>query len=713
MPKKITMIRPPTMGQKFKTSAAGFLPGLVAGVAAIPNMIGEMSSQASKQQADLYDEYSRNDPFEQRMREKYGKVWDNSNLIHKPHENPFQGRFFPTRAQGLEALKNSPLGQMLPEGALDRTGPVESHVDNAALGMLTMALGGGAKTLPEIGVALRNAFLPAVGGETGRSFAEGAKFGEGGQIAGDVIGTGLGMLGNLGIGKVARAIPGAATKFGKKAIESTVPGAKQFGQAFSEEEKQVLAEHRKGEKALAAQTKENKKLIEQFGKSDVGARQEERAYLEREQKATETKIAEAEVLKEEISKFNEEAIAEKSKIDAGQQKGREKQLTKLEKDKLRLRTQLETVNAEADAAASAGDAKKYQDKIQEASKLEKERIKANEESIGEQSKLDATKQKQRDKLSNEVDKFQAKNDDIMSIEDAKALKEKIANGEAIDMDEVLNQHAEKMKKNATNIANDIQDIYTFEDLVAEKFGMKPKQLKEKINGHFKRFKESTPIGSEVSAHELEAVHKYIEDEFLGQHELDVPSHNTVRRLISNNRKMIKNGKISVRDVSDILKNTNEVLKDVNLTRGELLNAEKLVNKPLYEAVDKTMNMAKKAYPELKLDDWHQGRKLTRNLYSTQEAAAWVNDTASKGNLPYLNRWLRQPAEAFLKNPEVRRYWLKATEEFAAGNAKAATNNLVAANKLAGKVYEKETKGKSAKAVSALPKKGSFKKITLI
>ena len=713
MPKKITMIRPPTMGQKFKTSAAGFVPGLIAGIAAIPNMIGEMYSQAAKQPAAISEEYTRNNPFEQIMREKYGELWDK---VDKPYENPLQGRFFPTRAQGLEAFRSSPLGQMLPEGALDRTGPVESHIDNIALGMLTMGLGGRSRTLSEIGTALKHAFLPAVGGEVGRSLTESAKFGEGGQMTGEAIGIGLGMLSNLGIGKLVNAIPGVATKFGKKAVESIVPFGKEFGKAFTEEEKQLLAYQRasqKEAKTLEKQVAENKKLIEKFGKSDVGLRQEERSYLERQQKAIETKLSEAEALKEEVRKFNAENIGEESKIDIGQQKVREKQLTKLEKDQLRIRNQLEKVNAEADAAASAGDAKKYQEKVHEASQLEKERIKANEASIEEQSKLDASRQKQRDKLSNEVDKFQSKNDDIMSIEDAKSLKEKIAKGENIDLEDTLNKHTEKMRNDMTNIANDIQDIYTFEDLVAEKFGMKPKQLKEKINGHFKRFKESTPVGAEVSAHELEAAHKYIEEEFLGSTKQNIPSHNTVRRLISNNRKMIKNGKISVRDVADILKNTNEVLKEVKLTRGELLNSEKLVNKPLYEAVDKTMNMAKKTYPNLKIEDWHQGRKLTRNLYSTQEAAAWVNDTASKGNLSYLNKWLKQPVEAFANNPEVRRYWIRATGEFAKGNVKAATNNLVVANKLAGKAYEKEVKVESGKMISAIPKKGTFKKITPI
>ena len=301
----------------------------------------------------------------------------------------------------------------------------------------------------------------------------------------------------------------------------------------------------------------------------------------------------------------------------------------------------------------------------------------------------------------------------MSKEDAKALKEKIANGENIDLEDTLNKHTEKLQNDITNISNDIQDIGTFEDLIAEKFGMKPKQLKEKINGHFKRFKESTPVGAEISAHELEAVHKYIEDEFLGAHELDVPSHNTVRKLISNNRKMIKNGKISVRDVADILKNTNEVLKDVKLTRGDLLNAEKLVSKPLTEAVDKTMNIAKKAYPNIKLNDWYQGRKLTRNLYSTQEAVTWVNDQASKGSLPYLNRFLKQPISAFAQNPEIRKYWIKATGDFMVGNTKAATKNLVAANKLASRSYKEEPRVNPIKPISTPLKQGMFRKITPI
>lgn len=347
-------------------------------------------------------------------------------------------------------------------------------------------------------------------------------------------------------------------------------------------------------------------------------------------------------------------------------------------------------------------------KISEAERIRAELKKYNAENIGEESSLDKDVLARRELNQKQIDKFQAENNDIMSKEDARALKQKIERGERLTFQDMLSKETNELTKQIKNISSDITDVKTFEQMAMEKFGALPSEVKQRINNVFQDFRETIPENAKVSDSKIEAVNKHLEDIF-GNQKWETTSESFGRKIIEKNRAISKNGEINVRDLADLPAKINEEIGQLKASKGELIRFERLMSKKFIPAVEETMNMAKSKYPILRTDLWNEGRRLTRDIKQTQDASRWISKTAVGTGLKYLDSFLNNPS-LVLTSPEIRRYVKRAGSDYLKQDLTQASKNLVVADKLIERKINKEQKLNSIKAFK-VPPKGKITKVT--
>jgi hypothetical protein len=92
---------------------------------------------------------------------------------------------------------------------------------------------------------------------------------------------------------------------------------------------------------------------------------------------------------------------------------------------------------------------------------------------------------------------------------------------------------------------------------------------------------------------------------------------------------------------------------------------------------------------MKLGDFKDANKIARNMSQTSDVARWVQESMKKGKLGKLSRIVGDPI-LYANNPQVSKWFNRAVRKFATGEIRAATRNLVAADKEAAKVLEERS-----------------------
>lgn len=357
-----------------------------------------------------------------------------------------------------------------------------------------------------------------------------------------------------------------------------------------------------------------------------------------------------------------------------------------------LRKELETYNVENLAGRQEEmDVLKRQHqeeklKLKESEKLSNEISKYNKENITGDSKLDADVLKRREQNAKSIDKLQAENDAILSKEDANRLKKLNADGSP-DFQKELNDVVSKIRTQSEGTARQIEDLQTHEALVFDKYGARPKEIRNRISNLYDEFNDSIHTGADVSANKLEAINK-INEKRLGSADVSGPSYDFIRSLVDDTRKIIKDGKVDVEELGRLQAKINDKIAHIRKTR-DLVGLENKYSE-YNNAFQDIMHDVKKQNPHIKTEKWFEANKLTKDLYQNAEASKWINDTFQHFGLQWASKALKQPA-LYARSPHVRNYVNNAAVNYLKKDMTQATKNLIAADKVAQREIGKEQK----------------------
>jgi hypothetical protein len=276
-----------------------------------------------------------------------------------------------------ERIMQPTIGKLLPQGALEGNGPIESFVDNVGAGALSMGAMSGGSVLPE---AIRS--IPtALGGETFRNLAAGAKLGPLGQLfadlAGMYVGRQAGKIGGNLISKVPGDIPQAISQWGRKQVTKNIPMGREFNRIYTQDEREAMRAMRKAANVKSVAAKEQEEIqrgLRKFRETGLEGRQQEFETLKGYEKDLSAKLKDTENLKNELAKYNAENIPSASKIEGDVLKRREA-----------LRNKIDNFHAQNDNIMSLKDAAALKHKIEQGKKvsfqhqLEKEASKLRED----------------------------------------------------------------------------------------------------------------------------------------------------------------------------------------------------------------------------------------------------------------------------------------------------------------------------------------------
>jgi hypothetical protein len=323
-------------------------------------------------------------------------------------------------------------------------------------------------------------------------------------------------------------------------------------------------------------------------------------------------------------------------------------------------------------------------RAKEAEQVSKQVAKFNAVNLTEDSKLDAEVLKRREQNARSIDKLRAENNTIMSKADAERLKKLNSEGSP-DFQKELDDVVTKIRTQSEGTARQIEDLQTHEALVMDKYGARPKEIRNRINNLHDEFESSIHTGADTSANKLEAINK-INVKRLGSPDVSGPSYDFLWELVNDTRKVIKNGRISVEELGKLQAKINDRIAHIRKTRDLVGLENKYVE--YNNAIKEIMNNVKTEHPHIKTEKWFEANKLTRDLYQNAEASKWVNNTFQHFGLGWVSKILKQPA-LYARSPQVSKYVNNAVAHYLKKDMAQATKNLITADKVAERELGKE------------------------
>ena len=683
MIQRFTLTKPQTTPSKVLGATAGLIPRSATAFAGIPRSIGDISKYINQLNPanKLYDYLGV--PEEARPEIGLGKGLE-SLLTKLPSSNEMNKSL---KSNLIEDL-SSPVRNYIPRNTFD---PVP-YLDNPVQAIATA---------PLFGASRLGTVIPAFTGEAFGQTAE--KMHAPGWLKFLLEGLGFfaGEKGQQGVGALAKYAAPTTSKVVQNFAEKYIPGAKTYNKVATQEQrvaqKAEQSLEREESKVSSMRYKMNQEAIDEATEMDWEG-------IKAKQAEAEANAKEAERLKSEVQKSNKSAIEESTKNDVAAQKQRDF----IEQAKLRasqkVSTGVEKSNQAAIEEASKQDAASLNAKEAEAkvSAKEAERLKgqvekSNQASIDESSSQDADIMRRRTANANQIDKFQAQNDHIMSLQDAGALKDKIKKGETVSLEDWLDKKAREFTTEAGTHARTLQDMHTQEGITMSRQGASPKEVKARITRLFENAEKSIPETLEQGAAPFEGSLNQLE-KMIGVENLTGTPQETIKEIIDGGRRLIKNGRVKVRDLIKFKQTINGKMRKLRQSQGNLIGVENKYH-VVNDAIDKTMKSLQHNTKDVNIaqgiEDWFEGNRMTKNLAQDAQASAWFSSELNKGALKYLSI-ISEKGGHYFKSPEVRKYVNRAVARYSARDLKQATRDMIMADKAAENILEKEK-------ITAMPK----------
>lgn len=384
---------------------------------------------------------------------------------------------------------------------------------------------------------------------------------------------------------------------------------------------------------------------------------------------------------------------EANKIAVQEERAARKASQTAAKEAEKLNTQRERFNAESNKISSEEDWQSLKTKEAEAKakaketeRLRSQLEKTNQQAINEATSRDVDMMKRRTKNANAIDKFQAENDHIMSLEDANTLKEKIRKGEVASLEDWIDNKSKQFSTEADTHARQLQDLHVQDTIATQVHGAPIKDMKNRASRLYEMAEKNIPEDLVHEGSRIEAAANII-DKATRSGKFSSGPGDWINQISKEARELIKNGRVNIKDLMAWKKAIGARVADLRRQYGDLINVEKLYPN-MTKAIDTTIAAAGRKNPKLPVNDWFEANRITKQLATDAEASKWINSEFNKGMFKFLSYGLEKASPVF-RNPEVRRNVESAISKYASKDITQATKDLIKADRYAEKTYNKD------------------------
>lgn len=330
---------------------------------------------------------------------------------------------------------------------------------------------------------------------------------------------------------------------------------------------------------------------------------------------------------------------------------------------------------------------------QKEASIKKALEKYNENQIAEKTKSDVQRLRERTQTKNALDKFYQENINQISQKDYQSLKNKIANGERIDIPKEWDSKI-GFNKDILEHRNQIEGLRTSEEAMIDTAGAKPGILREHARDLYNQFEESATDSMRVSDRYIEPILQEL-NESIGYGIENVESKKNLSEIISGIRDKVKKGTVKVRDVAAFKKDINEKVRRWARQNGVLERFEKSAPR-INKYLDSTLDLAKQEHPGIQLSKLRKADKVTAEVNTAEKINRDLKDLA-ESNLPfsktrYIAKWLNnKPDIAYMfRSPNVQKFYFRAAQAWGKRNSQEAIRNLMALDKTLEHEYSKQS-----------------------
>lgn len=328
-------------------------------------------------------------------------------------------------------------------------------------------------------------------------------------------------------------------------------------------------------------------------------------------------------------------------------------------------TKLEQANIQKQRQQIAKDLEKYNaSTLEEGTRADKELLRKREA----QTKL--------------IDKFSHDNQNILSRQDAARLKEKIRNGEQIDIPTEFEANFHQFDKDMLENRTHINDIRTSEEALIDTKGGSKNTLREHAKDLYNQFEESTNPRMMVSDKYIQPIISDLKEKM--SRGLGAGGTEAKRRLstaIKNLESKIKDGYLKVQDVAAIEKDLKQLTREWFRETGQLSSYEKSAYS-INKKIKQTLDLAKQEHPTIELEKLRKADRIISEVSTAQEAQEKLKDIAQKNftGRQLSKLWSKISDTDFMhmfKSSSIRKYYIDALASAARGNTKETIKNLLA------------------------------------